>query len=187
MTQQEHLVDHCGIDQRHNDTVEHFLRRAEKQLGQQNGKIKGIQPYGHRDFHKFIQHQRWNIHAAGGSAGTDHHAQCHANTDAEEHGTKDSVCGQHQVSEHPVADLEEEGVEYGAGDGGQSEGFAQHQPSNDQHHYIEGEYETGNGNLPQLLRDQRKACGAACNQSRRQQKEFDQQGIEHIAHHHRDG
>ena len=168
-----------GDDQ--HDAVEHLLRLAERRLHQQDGDIKEHHGDGHRPAEPFLQHQRGNVHAAGGSARPDDHAQRNADPQTREDGAEEDILSQHPAVQQPLKQPQKGGAQHAAGKGIQCELLAQHRPAPHQHGHVEEEEETGDGEPRQPPEGQRDAGGTARDEPGGLQEQGHRQRIQCVA------
>ena len=179
--QGQHFVQRDGNGDQQQHAVEQILRLVEHHLGGHDGEIKDPQGHGHGDAEELFQHQRGDIHAAGGGACTDDDAQAAAEADARENGIEHQIVGDVDIAQGLVQNFKENGIEQGTQEGGHGEFPAQDQPAHGQHHHVEHENEAGQRDMQKMLHHQTDARGAAADELGGQQEKLDGEGVDDIA------
>ena len=166
---------------KHHNAVEQLLRGVEHQLHQHDDKVKHPQAYGHRNAQELFENQRRNVHSAGGCPRPDDQTQGNAQAQAAEHRAQQQIPGNHLTGKKPLKQLQKDGVQERAGDGGHGEFPPQHRPAQNQHHHIKYQNKGGHRNAPKRLCQQGKPRGSAADQLPGQDEQNHRQGQEQIA------
>ena len=183
LAQQDHLVQHNGVDKHQHDAVEHLFLGAGNRLGHQDDQIKDGHADRHRDMEIFLEHQRGDVHAAGGPAAADHNAQGDADPQAGEDGGQHQVVGEDVVFKQLFPDGQGQRGEEGAGQGGEGKAPAQQDPASHQHHHVDHQQDGGHRQAAEAVGGQGNAGGAAGDQAGGDQKQDHGEGVECIADH----
>ena len=141
--EEEHLVQHHRVHDDHHDAVQALLQRAECRLQAEDEHIEHQHAGRHRDVEELVEHQRRDVHAAGGSARPEGDAQRNAHTKACKDGVEHQIIGEHKVREHPLPQGQKQGAEHGAGNGGDGKAPPQQHPAQRKHGHIDDEQHTG--------------------------------------------
>ena len=141
--EEEHLVQHHRIHDDHHDAVQALLQRAECRLQAEDEHIEHQHAGRHRDVEELVEHQRRDVHAAGGSARPEGDTQRNAHAKACKDGVEHQIIGEHKVREHPLPQGQKQGAQNGAGNGGDRKASAQHSPAQRQHGHVDDEQHTG--------------------------------------------
>ena len=141
--EEEHLVQHHRIHDHHHDAVQALLQRAECRLQAEDEHIEHQHAGRHRDVEELVEHQRRDVHAAGGSARPEGDTQRNAHAKACKDGVEHQIIGEHKVREHPLPQGQKQGAQNGAGNGGDRKASAQHGPAQRQHGHVDDEQHTG--------------------------------------------
>ena len=163
--EEEHLVQHHRVHDDHHDAVQALLQRAERRLQAEDEHIEHQHTGRHRDVEIFVQHQRRDVHAAGGSTGADGDAQRNAHTKACKDGVEHQIIGEHKVREHPLPQGQKQGAQNGAGNGGDRKASAQHGPAHRKHGHVDDEQHTGHRQSQCTVDAQCDAGGTAGDQA----------------------
>ena len=161
----EHLVQHDGIHDDQHVAVQTLLQRAEGRLQAEDEQIKHQHTGRHRNVEIFVQHQRRDIHAAGGCACPDGDAQRNAYAEACKNGVEHQIIRQHKARKHPLPQGQEHGAQNGAGNGGDRKAAAQHDPAQHQHGDVDHAQHTGHRQAHGLVHGQCNAGGTAGDQA----------------------
>ena len=129
----------------------------------------------------FVQHQRRDVHAAGGSPGTDGDAQRDAHAQTGKDGVEHQIIGEHKICKHPLPQGQKQRAEDGAGNGGKGKAAAQYHPAQHQHADVDGKQHPGPRQAQHTVDPQRDAGGAAGDQPGRHQKQHDRQRVQCVA------
>ena len=178
---QQDLVQGKGNHHEQQNTVEQVLGRMEGHLRQHDAEIEGPQADSHRDIQQLFQHQRGDIHAAGGGTAPDHHAQRTAQSQTGVEGIQQQILGDPDISQGSVQDLQGNGVEQGGEHCGQGKLAAEKAPAENQHGDVENKNEAGNGDAGQMVDGHGQTRGAAADEIGRKHKQFDGQGVQNVS------
>ena len=119
----------------------------------------------HRDVEIFVQHQRRDVHAAGGCACPDGDAQRNAHAKACKDGVEHQIIGEHKVREHPLPQGQKQGAQKGAGNGGDRKAPPQQHPAHRKHGHVDDEQHTGHRQSQCTVDTQCDAGGTAGDQA----------------------
>ena len=161
----EHLVQHHRIHDHHHDAVQTLLQRAERRLQAEDEHIEHQHTGRHRDVEIFVQHQRRDVHAAGGCACPDGDAQRNAYAEACKNGVEHQIIGEHKACEHPLPQSQKQGAEHGAGNGGDGKAPPQQHPAHRKHGHVDDEQHTGHRQSQCTVDAQCDAGGTAGDQA----------------------
>ena len=179
----QHLIHDDGVGQDHHDAVQHLRQGAERDLPQHDGYIEDHHGDGDGPVEPFLEHQRRDVHAAGGSPGPDDDGQRRADAKAREDGAQHDVVRQPPACQQPLPQGQKDRAEDAAGEGVEGKGPAQHQPTPRQHGKVEEKQEARDGKPRQAAYGQRDARGTAGDEPGGLQKGRDGQRVERIAAH----
>lgn len=177
----QQLVQRHGVHDDQNDAVEAGVLVGEEHLADQDDKIKYVQADGYGNPEEFLQDQRRNIHAAGAGPQPDDHRQRNADAQAAEEGAEEQILCQNEAAHGPLQDAQEQGVENGAHQGGESEFFSQDEGAQQEHGHVEDAHKDGNVHAGEVVHDQTDTGGAAGNQTGGKDKEHDAHRIDEVA------
>ena len=152
--QHEHLVQHDRVNDSHHHAVQGLPHRTEGRLRRQNDKVENHHGAGHRQVEPLVQHQRGDVHAAGGSTGADGDAQRDADAKAREYGVQHQIIGQYKIAQQALPQRHKKGAEHRACKGVQGKAASQHPPAQQQHGHVDHEQHCGHRQSGDLVESQ---------------------------------
>ena len=117
-----------------------------------------------------VQHQRGDVHAAGGSTGADGDAQRDADAKAREYGVQHQIIGQYKIAQQPLPQGHKKGAEHGACHSIQGKAASKHPPAQQQHGHVDHEQHCGHRQSGDLVESQCNTGGTAGDQAGGHQK-----------------
>ena len=175
LAQHQHLVQHDGVYDHHHHAVQDLFHGAGHGLRHQDHKIHQHHGGRYRQAEPLLQHQRRDIHAAGGGPGPDHHAQGTANAQTGKDRAKQDVIGQDAACQQVLPQADECRAEQAAGQCVQRKGPAQHRPAQRQHRHVDNEQHAGHWQPGHTVDGQSDAGSAAGDQPGRDQEQHHRQ------------
>lgn len=170
-----------SIDKSENDTVKNTFHGFENCKKNNNDKIKSIKTCGNGDMEKLVENKRRNIHAAGGSSGTNYEAESKTDTKAAEDGAEEYVVRKNVITENLVCNFEENRITERAYDGCKGKGFPEDDESDKEHGDIERENKSRNRNPEEMFDYKRNTGRSAKGDSGRKNEKLDAQCVNYIA------
>ena len=126
----------------------------------------------------FVQHQRRDVHAAGGGTGADHEPQSESDHDPSKDGTEHGIRCEYEVSRQGGQAVKDERVIKCRKQGRRRKFFPQLQPAETEHGDIEDRHEAGKRDPEEMLCHKTKSCGSRGDHVQRQNEEDDSRSVD---------